>query len=293
MKKVDDRERVLIVSDLDSTLLNNKGELDPLTIKVVKRLTAMGHIFCLVTGRPPVSSLPIYNKLGLKSLVVNYNGAYIYNPNNKLYPALNLGFNFAIIKKILTTPKIVSHLCNYVIETNNGAFFKRIPTDKSAKNLLYSSFHVHDVTSIKKVNRDFSNVEDYDVHSVLLQTKDSEQIDDILYELRRFSKTLITRIWQDYSFGYIFEINSVFASKGNALKYLSSYYSIDKAHTVAFGDGDNDAQMLAAANNGVAMKNGTTTAKLSASFITKYSNDDQGVARELIRLFKLKGFEND
>lgn len=293
MRKVDDRERYLIVSDLDSTLLNNKSELDPLTIKVVKKLTSLGHIFCLVTGRPPVSALPIYNKLGLKSLMVNYNGAYIYNPNNKLYPALNLGFNFAIIKKILTTPSIVSHINNYVIETNNGTFFKRIPTDESAKSLLYSSFHVHDLNLVKQVEPDFSNVKDYDVHSVLLQAKDSEQLDDILYELRRFSKTLITRIWQDYTFGYIFEINSVFATKGNALEYLSSYYSIDKAHTVAFGDGDNDSQMLSAANNGVAMKNGTTTAKLSASFITKYSNDEQGVARELIRFFKLKGFEND
>ena len=38
------------------------------------------------------------------------------------------------------------------------------------------------------------------------------------------------------------------------------------------------------------MKNATMTAKLSAKFITKYDNDNCGVARELINLFKLKGF---
>lgn len=69
--------RYLIVSDLDGTLLNNKGELDQLTIKVVKKLINNGHIFCILTGRPIETSLPIYRQLGLKHLLSNHNGSCI------------------------------------------------------------------------------------------------------------------------------------------------------------------------------------------------------------------------
>jgi len=38
------------------------------------------------------------------------------------------------------------------------------------------------------------------------------------------------------------------------------------------------------------MKNATKTAKIYARYITKYDNDNCGVARELIKFFKLKGY---
>ena len=69
--------RYLIISDLDGTLLNNNVELDPLTIKVVKELVSRGHVFAIVTGRPPHGALDIYKKLGLKHLMINFNGSFI------------------------------------------------------------------------------------------------------------------------------------------------------------------------------------------------------------------------
>lgn len=46
------QRKMLIVSDLDGTLLNQNGTLDQYTIDVVKKITDKGHIFCLATGRP-------------------------------------------------------------------------------------------------------------------------------------------------------------------------------------------------------------------------------------------------
>jgi len=51
------KKRYLILSDLDGTLLNNKSELDKLTIDVVEELIRKGHVFCILTGRPPETSL--------------------------------------------------------------------------------------------------------------------------------------------------------------------------------------------------------------------------------------------
>ena len=94
-------------------------------------------------------------------------------------------------------------------------------------------------------------------------------------------------MWNDPNIGYVVEVNTRFANKGTALDYLSNYYSIPKENCLAFGDGDNDGEMLQEAAYGYAMVNGSATAKLSASYITKYTNDNDGVAKTLDYIEKL------
>lgn len=57
-------------------------------------------------------------------------------------------------------------------------------------------------------------------------------------------------------------------------------YGIHRSETMAFGDGDNDAEMLAFAGIGVAMGNGRESAKRAADYVTA-SVDEEGVARAL------------
>ncbi|AIV03763.1 HAD superfamily hydrolase Cof [Candidatus Malacoplasma girerdii] len=286
-------ERYLIASDLDWTLLDNNGELKDLTIRTVKKLTKMGHVFCLISGRPPQAMIDIYNKLGLKSIMVSFNGSLITNPSSKNFAPINLCFNFDIVRKILNDKKLKPLINNCLIENSSGVFVKNVPNDKKLKKEILDSFHIaiDSQRLVKRISPNFANVRNHDLHSVLLHIKDKKNLDKVMYELRKFSRTLVTRLWQFNNFGYIVEINSVFASKGNALKFLSAYYSIDKIHTFSFGDGDNDTDMLHYAFNGFAMCNGSTTAKLSSTYITKEDNNNCGVARELIRAFKLKNLK--
>lgn len=60
---------------------------------------------------------------------------------------------------------------------------------------------------------------------------------------------------------------------------------VSLADVVAFGDGDNDAEFLAAAGLGVAMLNGTAMAKQNAVCVSAKDHDDDGVAVELERIF--------
>ena len=79
------------------------------------------------------------------------------------------------------------------------------------------------------------------------------------------------------------EINSVHAGKGRALRALCEHLGIDPADTVAFGDGLNDADMLAAAGRGIAMENAVAAVKQKADAVTE-NNNDAGVGKEIFRL---------
>lgn len=279
-------QKYLIMSDLDGTLLNDKGKLDKETIRIVKEVSSYGHLFAIATGRPKRASIDFYNKLGLKTLMVNFNGSYITDPSNKKFMPINLGFSHKIAIQIFKNKNIHQWIQNVIIENVDGVFVYKRPKDAAQRKSLYSHFHIEKNDKFKYISKDWSNINS-DIHSILILMKHDKYIDEITYEIKRLSNTLIIRTWSIPSAGTIIEINSIFSSKGMALKYLSSYYGIPLENCIAFGDGDNDSEMLRSAHFGYAMKNGSTTAKLSARFMTENTNDNIGVASELKKFFSL------
>ena len=73
------------------------------------------------------------------------------------------------------------------------------------------------------------------------------------------------------------EVNSRFATKGQALSRLCKKLGIDVGNALAFGDGTNDADMLAAAGVGAAMANASPALFEKADIIAP-KNEECGVA---------------
>lgn len=71
--------------------------------------------------------------------------------------------------------------------------------------------------------------------------------------------------------------------KPEGVKATLERMSLTLDEAVAFGDGDNDASMLAAVGCGVAMDNGTPGAKAAADLVTT-SVDDDGIWNACVRL---------
>ena len=61
---------------------------------------------------------------------------------------------------------------------------------------------------------------------------------------------------------------------------LGEYLAIDREEIIAFGDSENDLEMLRAAGIGVAMENAEKEAKEVADFVT-LSNTDNGIVYAL------------
>ena len=80
------------------------------------------------------------------------------------------------------------------------------------------------------------------------------------------------------------EISSTNAAKGNALRKLCQRLGIDKSETIAFGDSENDLDMLEFAGTGIVMENAAPELK-SGRFTVTASCDSDGVAKILEGLF--------
>lgn len=70
------------------------------------------------------------------------------------------------------------------------------------------------------------------------------------------------------------------ASKGEGVLKLLEHYNLDHKNTVAFGDGENDVEMLELVGLGIAVHNARDKLKAVAKALT-LSNNDDGVAHVL------------
>lgn len=79
-------------------------------------------------------------------------------------------------------------------------------------------------------------------------------------------------------------------SKGKAINILLKYLNINKDQTICFGDQMNDYPMFESCKYSVAMINGNEELKKKATFITEFTNDEDGVAH-FIEKYIIKGEE--
>ncbi len=75
-------------------------------------------------------------------------------------------------------------------------------------------------------------------------------------------------------------------TKGTACKYLYKKLNIDRMNTYAFGDGDNDIEMLQLVGHGIAMGNASDEIKKYASEITD-TVDHEGIAKTFRKHFDI------
>lgn len=79
-------------------------------------------------------------------------------------------------------------------------------------------------------------------------------------------------------------MTSVGVTKAKALSYMARYYGVPIKNTIAIGDGYNDVSMFETAEFSVAMHQASEDIKSIATYVSRCSNKDCGVA-EFINKF--------
>ena len=84
----------------------------------------------------------------------------------------------------------------------------------------------------------------------------------------------------------LIEISNAESGKHRGLRFLAEYLGLRQQETAAFGNADNDAEMLAWAGTGVAVSNATPACLAAADYVTDH-HDDAGVAKALQKLWDI------
>lgn len=262
----------LIAVDLDGTLVTGFDNYDKKSFALLKSL-ARQHFVVIATGRPLRSSKYFYDLLDLKTPIINYNGALVQNPTDKLFPKQ--------MQHIRKEDLFVFLADNKDIITN--AFCE-------VEDFIYLQYHTTEVLPYLHheggdlLIGDLASNLPSDPNGAIIFSHLGSEERLVSYVKEHFFGRILLRFWHINDL-VISEFYNPLTSKANALKFIVTYYNIDPQKIIALGDGHNDLEMLAYANYGVAMANAHPTLLKQAKYITK-SVEENGVYHFLKNFFK-------
>ncbi|WP_339662835.1 HAD family hydrolase [uncultured Polaribacter sp.] len=261
----------LVVSDMDGTLLNSKGEVSNQFFTLFKELQKRNIYFCAASGRQHNSIVHKLDPIKNKIHVIAENGAIAKKGDEILLLNSLASEKITKVIPILRTIKNV----NIVLCSQNSAFIESKDSHFIAMfQEYYSSFQiVEDLMEIAKTTpvlkiaiHHFDSSEEF-IYPVIKNLKD-----DFLIKISG-------QHWLD--------ISDEKANKGNALREVQKLLKVTKEETMVFGDYHNDIEMMQEAHFSFAMKNAHKDIKKLANYKTE-SNDNFGVEAVLEQLIKSK-----
>lgn len=263
--------KTLYVSDLDGTLLRSNETVSEYTSNVINRLIDEGMIFSYATARSLITAKKVTKGLNAKIPLIVYNGAFVMD--NLTENILIANYFDASVQDLLDdlfANKVYPIVYAYIEGKEKFSFVPQLCT-AGMTNFIASrkgDVRTNVVDAIHKLKvGDIFYITCIDEPGKLKP----------LYEKykNRFHCVYQVDIYTNEQW---LEIMPPAASKSNAIKQLQSLLACEKL--IVFGDGKNDIDMFALADESYAVENAHEDLKKYATAIIS-SNDEDGVARWL------------
>ena len=265
--------------DIDGTLVNDSRTVLKSTEQAIHSLKQQGILVGLATGRGPFFVQSFMEQLDL-DFAVTYNGQYIFSK-----------------EKVISAKPIdktsLRHLIQYAhrhkIEisfgTKSGMVGSKIMSFGMSKFSQWTSrFVPKKMTHL--VNKSFNHV----ISKALPQQQNDlfKSIQEPIYQVLMLATPRETQSIEADFPNLKFTRSSPFAadiinqgmSKLEGIKLVGKEYGFDINQVMAFGDSDNDVEMLAGVGMSIAMGNGTSRVKEVAKHTTS-SNSQDGIHKAL------------
>ncbi|KRN83565.1 HAD superfamily hydrolase [Pediococcus ethanolidurans] len=262
-------------TDLDGTLLASNGKISFRNIKAIQELAKRNVKIALASGRPEDSLKQFtVRDLRVPTYKICFNGALIVSPEGKV-------INETLIDSE-SVLKIVSLAEKNAISVNFSTLDKWINFDPiydmrkiDKYNETLTDIRVHTFDQMRQLLSDRK----IQILKVGMHISDSSLLKKMDSEL---SQIAINVFHSDREF---LEATAKKASKFMAIKEISSVNNWNLKNVMAFGDYENDLEMIANVGHGVAMKNGIKKVQKAAEFVTD-TNDKNGIALVLNSVMK-------
>ena len=258
-------KRHLIAVDLDGTLLKDDKTISPANIAALQKARENGHEVVIATGRPFRHAKRYYEELGLTTPIVNFNGGFVHHPNDPHFQVSHHPIPLKTVQHILESVADTKTQ-NIVCEVTDHVYFQRDPVG------IYEFYTNH---ALSVTTGDLRRLLQHEPTSLLIHAK-GEHVNEIRSELSHVhAETVLNRQWIKPE--YMVEVMRKGTSKAIGLEQIARHLGIEQKQIVAFGDEENDLEMIEYAGHGVAMGNAIGPLKLLANGTTK-RNEDDGIA---------------
>lgn len=270
-----------ILSDIDGTLITSSHTISDRLKQSITRAMSRGVHFIPATGRSR-KSMHDATKDVITSLyggtIENVPGVYnqgleVYGMNGKL-----IFERFLDLDVLQASLQACELFGSNVIAFAGSAIYCQAPSDK-VNSILASYAEPPPVVFSDGLDRLHLST-DFRINKLILIDDD-----DKLLALRpRLEELLKGKASVTKAVLHMLEILPYGASKGDGVRRLLEHYNIPLENSIAFGDGENDIEMLSLVKVGIAVANARPALKAVSSAIS-FSNDEEGVAHVLDLLF--------
>jgi len=264
----------LIISDVDGTLLTSNSEVSTTTKLKLFDLMANGHPFAIATGRMHAAGKIITKQLDYDGYLISCNGAVVKH--------LKTG-------EVIHAKAIAPDSLRKAIEVcrQYDVYFHLYDNDNIYGNrLAYLSKRYKDkMASLPEAYR--FNVEKAENFEAILKKPIYKMgvyhEDKAVFTSLKEAINALGLFETSQSMAMSFDINGRGVNKAVGIEALRKYFGISVKDVIAFGDNENDIEMIKYAGIGVAMGNATDSLKAVADVVT-VDNDSDGIAVALEKL---------
>ena len=263
----------VIATDMDGTLLDPKGQLDlPRLEKILDKLDQRGIRFVIATGNEVHRMRQLLEHLAERVVLVVANGARIFE-NNELIQAQT--WDDAMVDKALAHFKGRECQDQFVVTAMNGGFVKKGTVFTELDKFMTPEM-------IEKLYQRMNFVDEFDPNlfgGVLKMSMvvGEERLDSVLQEVNDLFDGRVRAVSSGYG---CIDILQDGIHKAWGLVELLKRWNLKPEQIMAFGDSENDIEMLELAGISYAMENAEEAVKRVATKVAP-ANSQAGVYKVL------------
>lgn len=270
-----------IALDMDRTTLNKEGRLSENNRKALEQVIASGVHVIIASGRA-FDTLPRdVVKLPGVEYAITLNGAAMYHvPTGKCLKRYRISEKAVEAVMRVTEGEPVS----YEAFLDGAAYADK----KFLENPLAYGVTPQAVTYVRSTRHGVEDIVRF-IH------ENKHRLDSLDMIVR--NEELQKKVWEQTaaatddvyitsSIHNLVEVADRHAGKKAGLAFFTELLGLEREETAAFGDADNDIDMIRYAGYGIAMANASGACKQAADFITGH-HDEDGVAKGLRNILKL------
>ena len=263
-----------VISDLDGTLLSRGHHVTKFTKNVIKKIIKNGIKFYIASGRSYDQIGYVTEQLEVKIPIIAANGARIFDADgNMIYEK---GLSSKAAKAILGLDyENIAEGSHLNIFSGNDWIITKGTAQK-----VYDRISRDVKVDFKEVPKD--ELENLDILKIFY-IGDHEQLTNLEKAILKITDDVNVIFVSDYCM----EIMAKGANKGAATKFLLEREGLELKDAVAFGDGENDFEILTMVGKGYAMGNSIDRLRklLPKDFEYVGANTEDGEAVKLQELF--------